>query len=402
LVIVGASLAGASAAATLREEGFEGRVVLVGEESHPPYERPPLSKEYLRGEQPFEKALVHPVGFYEAQGIETRFGVRASRVDPSERVVDLEEGGRIPYDKVLVATGSRNHRLPVPGAHLEGVLDLRTVADADRIRAEVAPGRRAVLVGMGFIGAEVAASLRQMGLEVAVVQRGEAPLSRVLGAEVGRILADIHRDHGVEMHFGERVSALEGSQRVEAVRTAGGQTLLCDFVVTGVGVEPVTEVVAEAGVEVEDGIVVDDLCRTSVEDIYASGDVTSHHHPLFGRRIRTEHWNHAIKHGAAAARSMLGKGTPYTEVPWFWSDQYDHNLQYAGFHTGEEEMVVRGSLADRSFVVFFLRQGTVVAAAALDRGRDLRRAMELIRVSMPVDAELLRDEGVDLRALTKS
>jgi 3-phenylpropionate/trans-cinnamate dioxygenase ferredoxin reductase subunit len=400
-VIVGASLAGASAAATLREEGFEGRLVLVGEESQPPYERPPLSKEYLRGEQPFEKALVHPLGFYEAQGIETRFGVRANRVDPSERVIELEEGGRIQYDKVLVATGSRNRRLPVPGAHLEGVLDLRTVADADRIRAEVAPGRRAVLAGMGFIGAEVAASLRQMGLEVAVVQRGEVPLSRVLGTEVGRILADIHRDHGVEMHFGERVSALEGSQRVEAVRTAGGQTLLCDFVVTGVGVEPVTEVVAEAEVEVEDGIVVDELSRTSVEHIYAAGDVTSHHHPLFGRRIRVEHWNHAIKHGAAAARSMLGKGTPYTEVPWFWSDQYDHNLQYAGHHTGEEEMVVRGSLEDRSFVVFFLRQGRVVAAAALNRARELRRAMELIRVGVPADAHLLRDEGVDLRAPAK-
>lgn len=400
-VIVGASLAGASAAATLREEGFEGRLVLVGEESQPPYERPPLSKEYLRGEQPFEKALVHPLDFYEAQGIETRFGVRANRVDPSERVIELEEGGPIQYDKVLVATGSRNRRLPVPGAHLEGVLDLRTVADADRIRAEVAPGRRAVLAGMGFIGAEVAASLRQMGLEVAVVQRGEVPLSRVLGTEVGRILADIHRDHGVEMHFGERVSALEGSQRVEAVRTAGGQTLLCDFVVTGVGVEPVTEVVAEAGVEVEDGIVVDELCRTSVEHIYAAGDVTSHHHPLFGRRIRVEHWNHAIKHGAAAARSMLGKGTPYTEVPWFWSDQYDHNLQYAGHHTGEEEMVVRGSLEDRSFVVFFLRQGRVVAAAALNRARELRRAMELIRVGVPADAHLLRDEGVDMRAPAK-
>ncbi|MGH9052752.1 MAG: NAD(P)/FAD-dependent oxidoreductase [Acidimicrobiia bacterium] len=402
IVIVGASLAGATAAATLREEGFEGRVVLVGEESQLPYERPPLSKEYLRGEQPFETALVHREGFYQAEGIETRFGVRASRVNSSDRVVELDDGERIPYDKVLVATGSRKRRLPVPGADLEGVFDLRTVADADRIRAEVAPGRRAVLVGMGFIGAEVAASLRQLGLEVAVVAPGELPLSRVLGREVGRVLGDIHRDHGVEMHFGERVSALEGSQRVEAVRTTGGQTLPCDLVVAGIGVQPVTEVVAEAGAEVEDGIVVDELCRTTVEGIYAAGDVTSHYHPLFGRRMRVEHWNHALRHGAAAARSMLGKGTPYVEVPWFWSDQYDHNLQYAGFHTGEEEMVVRGSLADRSFVVFFLRQGIVVAAAALDRGRDLRRAMELISGGAPVDADLLRDEGVDLRALTNS
>lgn len=401
IVIVGASLAGATAAATLREEGFEGRVVLVGEESQPPYERPPLSKEYLWGEQPFEKALVHPVGFYEAQEIETRLGVRATRVDPSDRVVELEEGERIPYHKVLVTTGSRNRRLPIPGTDLEGVLDLRTVADADGIRAEVAPGRRAVLVGMGFIGAEVAASLRQMGLEVAVVQRGAVPLSRALGSEVGRVLAEIHRDHGVEMHFGEGVSILEGSQRVQAVRTTGGLTLPCDFVVAGVGVEPVTEVVAEAGVEIEDGIVVDELCRTSVEGIYAAGDVTSYHHPLFGRRIRVEHWDHAMKHGAAAARSMLGKGTPYAEVPWFWSDQYDHNLQYAGFHTGEEELVVRGSLEDRSFVVFFLRQGTVVAAVALDRGRDLRRAMELIRAGTRAEPDLLGDEGVDLRELAR-
>ncbi|HEY3119221.1 MAG TPA: FAD-dependent oxidoreductase [Vicinamibacteria bacterium] len=396
LVIVGASLAGGTAAATLREEGFDGRVVLIGEEPRPPYERPPLSKEYLRGEQPFEKALVRPPDFYQTNGIETRFGVRATRVDPAARTVELAGGERLRYDKVLLATGARNRRFPIPGLDLEGVHDLRTVADADRIRSEIRPGRRAVVVGMGFIGAEVAASLRQSRVEVTAVEFARTPLFRVLGEGVGRAIEGLHRDHGVHMFFEDSVAAFEGAGRVEQVRTKGGRRIECDFAVVGVGVEPVTDPVAGTAVQIENGIVVDEYCRTSVEGIYAAGDVANHDHPVFGRRVRVEHWQNALKQGPAAARSMLGKGKPYDEVHWFWSDQYDANLQYAGFHTEWDELVFRGSLEDRKFVAFYLKDKRVLAAVAMNRGKDLRRSMPLIKSQAQVDSARLRDADVDL------
>src|SRR5687768_6370210 len=255
-VIIGASLAGGGAAATLRQEGFDGRVILIGAEPRPPYERPPLSKEYLRGELSFESALVQPSGFYDENGIESRFGVRATRVDAAVKVVELEGGERVAYDKLLVTTGSRNRRIPVPGLDLDGVYDLRTVADSDRIRAEIAPGRKAVVVGMGFIGSEVAASLRQSGVDVTVVDRNEVPLRRVLGEEVGRVIEGIHSDHGTSMIFEDRVAAFEGAGRVERVTTVRGRRIECDFVVVGLGSEPVTDLLAGTGAEIDNGVVV--------------------------------------------------------------------------------------------------------------------------------------------------
>jgi 3-phenylpropionate/trans-cinnamate dioxygenase ferredoxin reductase subunit len=363
-VIVGASLAGATAAATLREEGFDGDVTLIGEEPHPPYERPPLSKQYLRGEFTFEKALVRAPEYYAEQEIDARFGVRATRIDPANRVVELADGDRIPYDKVLVTTGSRNRRLPLPGRDLEGVYDLRTVADCNQIRSEAVPGRKSVIVGMGFIGAEVAASLRLMGVEVDAVEAFKTPLSGVLGEEIGRVVEAIHRDHGVRMYFEDSVAAFEGDRRIERVRTSAGRTLGCDFAVVGVGVQPVTDPVVGAGVEVENGIVTDAFCRTNVEGIYAAGDVTNHYHPIFGRRMRVEHWQNALRQGPAAARSMLAKGQPYDEIHWFWSDQYDYNLQYAGFLADHDKVVMRGSAKDRSFAAFYLKDGRILASAA--------------------------------------
>jgi 3-phenylpropionate/trans-cinnamate dioxygenase ferredoxin reductase component len=399
-VIVGASLAGGGAAATLRQEGFDGRVILIGAEPQPPYERPPLSKDYLRGESSFEQALVQPPDFYGENGIETRFGVRASRVDAAEKVIELDDQECVAYDKLLVATGGRNRRFPVPGLDLEGVYGLRTVADCERIRQEIAPGRKAVVVGMGFIGSEVAASLRQSGVEVVVVDRNKVPLRRVLGEEVGRVVEGVHRDHEVALILEDTVAAFEGEGgRVERVRTEGGRLIECDFVVVGLGVEPVTELLADTGVEIENGIVVDEFCRTDVEGIYAAGDVANHYHPVFGRRIRVEHWQNALKQGPAAARSMLGKSEPYDEIPWFWSDQYDYNLQYAGFHTEWDDLVVRGSMEERNFVVFYRKDGRVLAAVAVNRGRDLRRSMRLIKAQRPVDAIKLQNPDVDLRAL---
>ena len=398
-VIVGASLAGGGAAATLRQEGFDGKVILIGAEPQPPYERPPLSKEYLRGESSFEQALVQPPDFFRENDIETRFGVRATRVDAAEKVVELDDGERVAYDELLVATGGRNRLLPIPGLHLEGVHDLRTVADCERIRTEIAPGRKAVVVGMGFIGSEVAASLRQSGVEVVVVDRNKVPLRRVLGEEVGRVMEGIHRDHGAKLIFEDTVAAFEGADRVERVVTQGGLRIECDFVVVGLGVEPVTELLADTGAQIDNGIVVDEFCRTGVEGIYAAGDVANHYHPVFERRIRVEHWQNALNQGPAAARNMLGKDEPYDDIPWFWSDQYDFNLQYTGFHTEWDELIVRGSMEERNFVAFYRKDERVLAAVAVNRGRDLRRSMRLIKAQRPVDATKLQDPDVDLRAL---
>jgi 3-phenylpropionate/trans-cinnamate dioxygenase ferredoxin reductase subunit len=399
-VIVGAGLAGGGAAATLRKEGFDGRVVLIGAEPQPPYERPPLSKEYLRGESPFEQALFQPLDFYAENGIDTRFGVRVTRVDAVDKVVELDGGERVSYDALLVASGGRNRRIPIPGIDLESIYGLRTVADSDRIRAEIAPGRKAVVVGMGFIGSEVAASLRQSGVEVVVVDRNAVPLRRVLGEEVGRVVEEIHRDHGTELIFDDEVAAFEGAGRVELITTARGRRIECDFVVVGLGVEPATELFAGTGVEIDNGVLVDEYLRTGVEGIYAAGDVANHYHPVFKRHIRVEHWQNALKQGPAAARNMLGENEPYDEIPWFWSDQYEHNLQYAGFHTEWDELVVRGSMDERNFVAFYRKDGRVLAAVAINGGRDLRRSIPLIKTQEEVAAATLGDLDVDLRTLT--
>jgi 3-phenylpropionate/trans-cinnamate dioxygenase ferredoxin reductase component len=399
LVIVGASLAGATAAATLRQAGFDGDVILIGAEPQPPYERPPLSKQYLRAEAAFEKALVRPAPFYEQNRIETRFGVRATRVDPVKRIVELETGGPVPYGKLLIATGVRNRRPPIPGLELHGVFDLRSVSDADALRSEIAPGRKAVVIGMGFIGCEVAASLRQKGVQVAAIDPSPTPLFRVLGEKVGRVVTAIHRDHGVDMMLEDTVTRCEGAERVERVITRSGRRIECDFAVVGVGVEPVVDVLADSGVESENGILVDEYCRTSVEGIYAAGDVANHYHPVFARRMRVEHWQNAMQQGAAAARSMLGTGQPYDAVHWFWSDQYDVNLQYAGFHQQWDQIVVRGSLDARNFLAFYLKHGQIDAVVALNRGKDVRRVMPLIKARGTVDPLQLADESVDLRSL---
>ena len=289
--------------------------------------------------------------------------------------------------------------LSIPGLDLEGVYGLRTIADCERTRAEIAPGRKAVVVGMGFIGSEVAGSLRQSGVEVVVVDRNEAPLRRVLGEEVGRVIQGIHRDNGVSMIFEDTVAEFEGAGRVERVTTARGRRIECDFVVVGLGMEPVTELLAGTGAKIDNGIAVDQFCRAGVAGIYAAGDVANHYHPVFERRIRVEHWQNALKQGQAAARNMLDKDEPYDEMPWFWSDQYEHNLQYAGFHTEWDELVVRGSMGERNFVAFYRKDGRILAAVAVNRGKDLRRSMPLIKARASLGAARLGDPDVDLRSL---
>jgi len=399
IAIVGASLTGQSAAATLREEGFDGRVVLVGAEPQLPYDRPPLSKNYLRGGMPFEKTLLRPPEFYREREIETRLGTTVVRVDVEKRALQLDGGDRLEFDNVLIATGGRNRRLPIPGIDLPGVYDLRTVADADRIRDAIAKGGRAIVVGMGFIGAEVAASMRQCGLEVTAIEPFKTPLYRALGEDIGLVVEGLHRDHGVGMILGDAVAAFEGKGRVERVVTRDGRRIECDLAVFGLGIEPATELVAGTGVRVDNGIVVDDHCRTNVPGVFAAGDVANHYHPVCGRQMRVEHWQNGIKQGAAAARSILGRGQSYDEVHWFWSDQYDANIQYAGFHAAWDAVVVRGSLAERKFLAFYMTEGRVESVVAINQGRDLRRTLPIIKARVAVDPARLADPNVDLRTL---
>lgn len=399
-VIVGASLAGATAAITLREEGADGSVTLIGAEREPPYERPPLSKSYLRGEVSFDKALVRPAAFYAEHGIESLLGIRATRIDPSGRFVELEDRRRVSFDVLLIATGGRNRHMSIPGSGLEGVYSLRSLGDADRIRAEMIPGRRVVVVGMGFIGSEVAASLRQKDLDVVAIEPAKTPLFRVLGEAVGQSIADLHRAHGVRTIFEDTVAAFEGTQRVTRVVTRGGLRLECDFVVAGIGIEPAVDILDGSGVHVDNGVVVDQYCQTSVPGIYAAGDVANHYHPVFERQIRVEHWHNAIKQGAAAARNMLGRAVPYDEIHWFWSDQYEANLQYAGFHTKWEQLVVRGRLDSGSFLAFYINDGRIDAVVGLNRAKDVHRAIPLIKARHMLNLGQLHDESIDLRSLT--
>ena len=401
-VIIGASLAGATAALTLREEGTDGSVILIGAEREPPYERPPLSKAYLRGDATFDKSLVRPLAYYKEHGIETMLETRAVRIDPSARFVELEDHRRVSFDALLIATGARNRRIAIPGGDLGGIYGLRTVQDADRIRAEMIAGRRAVVVGMGFIGSEVAASLQQKGLHVDAVEPAKTPLFRVLGEQVGQAIADLHRANGVRIVFEDTVAAFEGSTRVSTVVTKAGRRLDCDFVVAGIGVEPAVDMLEGSGIHVDNGVVVDAYCETNVSGIYAAGDVANHHHPIFDRRIRVEHWQNAMKQGAAAARNMLGRRLPYDDIHWFWSDQYDANLQYVGYHTKWEQLVIRGGLDSGSFLACYVNDGRIDAAVALNRGKDVRRVMPIIRSRRTVNLERLGDESVDLRSLQPS
>ena len=398
-VFVGASLAGATAALTLREEDAAASVTLIGAEREPPYERPPLSKAYLRGEVPFDKALVRPPAFYAEHGIETMFGTRATRIDPSARFVELEDRRQVPFDVLLIATGGRNRRISIPGSELQGIYGLRSVEDADRIKAEMIPGRRVIVVGMGFIGSEVAASLRQKDLDVVTIEPAKTPLFRVLGEAVGQSIADLHRAPGVRTIFEDTVAAFEGTERVTRVITKGGLRLECDFVVAGIGIEPVVDILDGTGVHVDNGVVVDQYCQTNVPGIYAAGDVANHYHPVFERQIRVEHWHNAIKQGAAAARNMLGRAVPYDEIHWFWSDQYEANLQYAGFHTKWDQLVVRGRLDSNGYLAFYINDGRIDAVVGLNRAKDVRRSIPLIKARRMVNLEELRDERIDLRSL---
>jgi 3-phenylpropionate/trans-cinnamate dioxygenase ferredoxin reductase subunit len=401
-VIVGAALAGAKAAETLRMEGFDGRVVLVGEEHVRPYERPPLSKEYLRGEKGFDHAAVHAAGFYEDQQVELLTGAHVVKLDPAAHEVELSTGERVGYTKLLLCTGCAPRRLQVPGADLPGVFYLRTVEDSDALRQALSGSPRVVVIGAGWIGSEVAASARQMGAEVSLVELASSPLEKVLGRELGEVFASLHSDHGVKLHLGKGVESLAGAGRLEEVRLSDGTVLPADVAVVGIGAQPRTELAEGCGLAVADGIVSDEHLATSAPDIYAAGDVASVYYPRYKAHIRLEHWAAALNQGPAAARSMLGRATPYDETPYFYSDQYDFGMEYRGWAPRFDQVVFRGDKAARVFISFWLQDGVPVAAMNANIW-DAGDAIEaLLRAAPRVGTDRLADGSVPLEELART
>jgi NADPH-dependent 2,4-dienoyl-CoA reductase/sulfur reductase-like enzyme len=403
-VIVGAGLAGGKAAETLRAEGFSDRIILVGDEDVRPYERPPLSKGLLLGTGKREDAFVHSAQWYDENSVELRTGVRATSLDRDARAVQLADGSRVAYDRLLLATGSRPRRLSVPGADLGGVLYLRTLADSQRLDAYLTEGSRVVLIGGGWIGLEVAAAARTRGAAVTVVEMAPLPLQRVLGDEVATVYRDLHAGHGVTFHCGAMLRELSGSDTVSTVVLSDGSEIPADVVVVGVGIEPNVELAAAAGLEVAGGVVVDASLRTADPNVFAAGDVASFFHPLLGRHIRVEHWANALNGGPAAARSMLGLSIVYDRLPYFYSDQYTMGMEYAGYAgPGDYDQVVfRGDATAGQFLAFWLTGGRVVAGMNVNIWDVQDQIQALVRAGLAgqaVDASKLADPSVELGSL---
>ena len=393
-VIVGASLAGAKAAETLREEGFSGAVILIGAEDLRPYERPPLSKGYLLGKDDADSVFVHEPGWYAEHDVDLRLGVPVTAIDPVARQVEVAGGDPVSFGKLLITTGSSPRRLGVPGTDLDGVLYLRTRPDSDRLRASLAAGGRVVIAGSGWIGLETAAAAREYGCDVTIVEPEPGALRRSVGPELGEVFADLHRSHGVEFRFGEGLAELRGSGgRVTSVVTSADAELPADLVIIGIGAMPNDAIAAAAGLDVDNGILVDEALRSSDPDIFAAGDVANWFNPLLGRRIRVEHWANALASGPVAARSMLGQQVSYDWVPYYFSDQYDLGMEAAGLpEPGHYDQVVyRGDPQTLEFIAFWLSDGAVVAGMNVNVWDVNDDIQALIRAGTSVDVSRLED-----------
>ena len=400
-IIVGASLAGAKAAQELREQGFDGRVMLIGAEPERPYERPPLTKDYLRGESERAKAYVHDEGFYAEHQIELLSNTTVTAVDTGGSRVTLGEGSTLAFDRLLLATGAEPRRIAIAGAELDGVHYLRTLGDCDALRERLETGGRVVVVGAGWIGSEFAASARQRGLEVTLVDPLALPNERIFGPEIGAFYRDVHRDHGVELALGESVEAFEGDGAVARVRTAAGRVIECDFVVVGIGVVPRVALASSANLEVDNGILVDETLESSVQGVFAAGDVANAWHPIYGERIRVEHWANALNQGPAAARSMLGQPVSFDRIPYFFSDQYDVGMEYSGHAPQSDEIVFRGDPAAGEFVAFWLQDRRVVAGMNVNVWDVNEHVQALIRSGETVERSALADPDTPLDSLAK-
>lgn len=401
-VIVGASLAGATAARTLREEGYQGPLVLIGEETEPPYERPPLSKGYLLGTDPRDKVFLHPHSWYREQAIDLRLGTTVTAIDRAAHQVVLDGGERLPYDKLLLTTGSSPRKLPVPGAELAGVHYLRRVEESDRLKQLFASATRIAVIGAGWIGLEITAAARAAGVEVTVLEAAELPLLRVLGREVAEVFATLHRDHGVDLRFGVQVQALIGDAgRVEGVRLADGTVVPAEAVVIGVGVTPNTALAEAAGLTVDNGVQTDPSLRTSDPDVFAAGDVASAYHPLLRRHLRVEHWANALHQPVTAAKAMLGQDAAFDRIPYFFTDQYELGMEYTGYVEpgGYDQVVFRGDVAAREFIAFWVAGERVLAGMNVNIWDVTDPIRTLVRSARPVDLARLADPDVPLDAL---
>ena len=397
-VIVGAGLAGAKAAETLRQEGFTGRLTLIGDEPERPYERPPLSKDHLRGETD-EIPYVHDASFYRDNDIELLTSRRVTGIELGLRELLLEGDRRLGYDRLLLTTGSIPRRLDVPGGKLDGIHYLRTLSDSARIGERFEEGRRLVVVGSGWIGAEIAASARQNGCDVTMIEMASLPLERVLGPEVGQIYLDLHRDNGVEFIPETTVERFEGEGSVERVVTADGAVIETDFVVVGIGVAPRTGLVESAGLKIDNGVVVDEHLETTAPGVFATGDVANAWHPFYGHNLRVEHWANALNQGPAAAKAMLGQEVSYDEIPYFFSDQYDAGMEYSGYATEWDEVVFRGNVEAREFIAFWVKNDRVVAGMNMNVWDMSDPIRELIRLRRPQDRRDLADTDIPLSQL---
>jgi len=388
VVIVGGGLAGAKTAEALREQGYAGPLTLLAAEDELPYERPPLSKGYLAGKDGFEKAIVHPEEWYAEHDVDLRCGAEVAAVDRDKHEVELADGTRLPYGALVLATGAEPRSLPIPGA--DTALVLRTHADSDRIKSTFGAGKRLVVIGAGWIGLEVAAAAREAGTDVVVLEAAELPLLGVLGPEMGEVFAELHRDHGVDLRLGARIAEITPS----GVRLEDGEEIAADAVVVGVGVRPRTELAEAAGLDVDNGVLVDRALRTSDPHIYAVGDIAHHDHPVLGR-IRVEHWANALNQPATAVAAILGEDAAYDRLPYFFTDQYDLGMEYVGHATRDDtaRVVVRGDLAGREFVAFWLDDRDRILAAMNVNVWDVPDEVRpLIAAKTVVDPEKLMDQ----------
>jgi len=397
-VIVGASHASVQAIDTLRREGHKGPIVLVGDEPHLPYNRPPLSKKFLSGELERERLLLRSPQFYEQHSVETRLGVRVTAIDRSAQRLRLSDGAELTYDKLLLCVGSRPRMLEVPGYDLAGIHYLRTIADVDAIRADLPGARRLVVVGAGYIGLEAAASARHLGLDVTVVEMADRPMNRVVAPELSGFYTRRHEKEGVRIHCNTSVTAFLGNGHVRAV-ACGDQEFPADLVIVGVGILPDVSLAAAAGIRCENGVWVDENCQTSDPNVYAAGDCTNHPSVRYGRRVRLESVDNAVEQAKTAASNMCGRPARHAHVPWFWSDQYDVKLQIAGLSQGYDQAIVRGNPDTGSFALYYLASGELLAVDAVNSPRDFMTGRKWIAERKHPDAAGLADTSIDLKTL---
>jgi 3-phenylpropionate/trans-cinnamate dioxygenase ferredoxin reductase subunit len=399
IVIAGAGHAAGQLVASLKQQKFDGHIVLVGNEAHLPYQRPPLSKKFLSGDLAAERLYVKPPEFYDDPQIELRLDTMITKIDRDRKILETENGDDITYDKLILAMGSRVRRLSIEGADLDGVHYLRNIADVEDIRAELTSKKNAVIVGAGYIGLEVAAVIRQLGLEVTVVEMADRVMSRVVSPEISDFYQIEHTNHGVKLRLSTGITAFRGDGRIEAVETEDGELIPADFIVVGVGILPNTELAIDAGLNVDDGIVVDDRCQTSDPSIYAVGDCTRHPNTIYDRNLRLESVHNALEQAKTAVSNICGNEKHYSQVPWFWSDQYDLKLQIAGLSTDYDDVIIRGNPAERSFACLYLKDSMLIATDAVNSPREFVQSKALIASHAELDRSQLADTSIQLKEL---